>query len=216
MKSFYLSVPIILLILIGCSSTYKVTYYPSKEDFYKDINSSMKNRDVNVVTVDSSFIAFEGSVIKNDTLQTVSNVQEKITLSEIRDFKYYGNGYEAHSASIWLKSGKELTMENVKIMPDSSVQFITTTNKLIPLTDIKHLSYKNHLVGLGSGIFAGITIGAAIGATGLIIRAPEDGMPSEDKWNSGSSAIFGAVCGIVTGAIVGAIIGWDMIYQFNP
>ena len=216
MKSFYLSIPILLLFLIGCSSTYTTKYFSSKKDFYKYINSSIKNRNVNVVTIDSSFTSLEGSVIKNDTLQTVSNVQEKIPMSEIRDIKYHSNGYEAQSATIWLKSGEELNKENVMILPDSSVLFIHITNEKIPLTDVKHLSYSNHWLGLGSGIFAGITIGAAIGATGLIIRAPEDGMPSEDKWNSGSSAILGAVCGIVTGAIVGAIIGWDMIYQFNP
>ncbi len=213
-KSYYLSMSIIFLFLIGCSSTYKVTDYPSKAKFHEDINSSIKIRDVDVVTVDSSFTSLEGSRIKDDSLKTVYRIKEKISLREIRDIKYYGSAYEAPSASIWLKNGEELNTENVKVLPDSSVQFINITNELIPLMNVKHLSYTNHWSGLGMGAFYGMITGAAIGASGWILK--DTGSGNNEKIDRVASSFWGAVYGIVIGTIVGAIIGWDNIYQFNP
>ena len=209
MKSFYLSIPIIFLFLIGCSSTYKVTYYPSKEAFYEDVSGSMKNRDVNVVTVDSSFTALEGSKIKDDSILIVANIQEKIPLSEIKDIKYYGNAYEAPSAYIWLKSGEELNTNNVKVLSDSSIQFINITNEKIQLADVKHVSYTNHWVGMGVGMFTGVLTGIALASSNLEIKYSGGGIEFNNYF-------WGFMVETVLGTIVGAIIGWDMIYQFNP
>ena len=216
MKLYYLSLIIIFMFLIGCSTTYKVTNYFSKEDLYKKANSSMKSRDVNVVTIDSSFTAFEGSRIKDDSLQIVAKIQETLSLKDIKKIKYYGNAYEAPPASILLKSGKELNTENVKVLPDSSVQFINITNENIPLANVKHLNYTNHWVSMIPGFFGGAAIGAAIGATGWIIKVPEGGLFSGNKIDHGSSAVVGATFGIVIGIVVGAIIGKDYTYQFGP
>jgi hypothetical protein len=205
MKYSCLSIPIIFMFFIGCSS-YKVINYPSKEAFHEDVNGSMKNRDVNVVTVDSSFTALEGSRIEDDSLQIVANIQEKIPQSEIKDIKYYGNAYEVPSAYIWLKSGEELNTKTVRVLPDSTVQFINITNKYIPLTDVKHINYTNHWVGLGTGTFAGIL-------TGLIVASI---MVNQSEAWSRTGGTFLVIPGTVVGAILGAIIGWDMIYQFGP
>ena len=209
MKSFYLLLPTILLFLIGCSSTYRVTNYHSKEAFHEDVNSSMSSRDVNVVTVDSSFTALEGSRIKDDSLQIVFRTKEKIPLSKIRDIKYYGNAYEAPSASVWLKSGEELTTEKVKILPDSSVQFINITNETIPLTDIKNVNYTNHWVGLGVGMFAGAMTGFALARLNLEIKYSGGGIEFNNYF-------WGFMVETVVGTILGTIIGWNIIYQFIP
>ncbi len=209
MKSFYVSIPIIFLFLVGCSSTYRVTNYPSKEKFHKDVNGSMKIRDVNVVTVDSSFTAIEGSRIEDDSLLIVANIQEKIPLSEIKGIKYYGNGYEAPSAHMWLKSGEELNTKNVKVMPDSSIQFTDITNKKIQLTDVKHISYTNHWVGMGVGTFAGVLTGIALASSNLEIKYSGGGIEFNNYF-------WGFMVETVVGATLGAIIGWDIIYQFNP
>ena len=205
MKKYYLSIPIIFLFLTGCS-TYEVINYPSKEAFHEDANSSMKSRDVNVVTVDSSFTAIEGSRIEDDSLQIVSRTKEKIPRSEIRNIKYYGNAYRTLTASLWLKNGEELTTENVKILPDSTVQFINITNKYIPLTDIKNVNYSNHWVGLGVGTFAGTL-------TGLVVASIM--VNQSEGWGRSGGAFF-ILAGPVVGAILGAIIGWEYTFQFGP
>jgi hypothetical protein len=224
MKLFYLSIPIIFLFLIGCSSTYKVTDYPSKAKFHEDINSCITNRDVNVVAVDSSFTSFAGSRINDDSLQIVSKIQEKIPLKEVKDIKgikYYGSAYQGPSASIWLKSGEELRTENVKILPDSTIQFTNIANGYIPIDKVKEISYKTGwpgaLTGIPIGLGGGAIIGGILGSAGVIFHINSGGM--KDTFDKGQSAFVGMVSGgfigIVTGFIVGYITGWDNIYQIN-
>jgi len=112
---------------MGCSSTYKVTDYPSKEKFYEDINNSIGNRDFNVVTDDSSFTGFRGSEIKNDSLYAVTRIIEKketISSEDIKEIKYFGKAYEEPSADIWLKNGEELRAENLMNLPGSKIIII--------------------------------------------------------------------------------------------
>ena len=206
------------MFFIGCSSTYRVTDYPSKAKFLEDVNSSIKNRDFNVVTTDSLFTCLEGSKIKDDSLYVIAkNVGDEIPLKDIKDMKYYySNTNEDPSAYIWLKNGKELRVFNVNISSNSYLQFTNINNEQIPLMDIKHLSYTNHWKGLAPGIYLGMTAGGLIGATGLIIKIPEDGNNRDNRLNYGSSFLFGAIYGIVIGAIVGCIVGFENIYEFNP
>ncbi|MGB8317856.1 MAG: hypothetical protein WCE54_07010 [Ignavibacteriaceae bacterium] len=213
MRIYYFFVPFIFLLLIGCSSTYKVTKYFSKEDLYKDANSSMKSRDINVVTVDSSFTAFEGSQIDDDSLHAITQIQEmkeKIPLRETKEIKYFGKSYEEPSAIIFMKNGTELRRNKVKIMPDSIIQctHLEVTKEYIPLTKIEHISYSNHWIGLGVGAFGGAIIAGVIAASDLEIKYSGGGI----EFNNG----IWAISEIVIGAIVGAIIGWDNIYEFNP
>ena len=82
--------------------------YTSQAKFYKDINNSIKNRKVKVITDDSSFVSYAGSEIKYDSLQVVSKILLEIPINEIKDItnvKYYGIPDEGPSAAIRLKSG---------------------------------------------------------------------------------------------------------------
>lgn len=59
----------------GCSSTYRITDFSSKEKFYKDFNSFAKNRNVNVRLVnDSTFSSPNGAIISNDSLRLIDKV----------------------------------------------------------------------------------------------------------------------------------------------
>jgi len=222
MRIFYFFTPVIISCLIGCSTTYTVTNYPSVAKFHEDINSSIEDREVNIVTVDSSFTSIAGSKIKEDSLQIVSKIQEQIPMKEVKNInhiQYYGNA-EGPSASIWLKSGGELRVENVKILPDSTMQFTNITNKNIPIEMIKNINYKNGwpsaLAGIPIGLVSGALVGGILGSAG-IIQITDGGMT--DTYDKGQSimvgAFSGALIGIVTGAVVGYIIGWDHIYLFN-
>ena len=215
MKYFYLPIPILFLFLIGCSTTYRISNYSSKEEFYKDINNTIKNRSTDIVANDSSYTLSEGSKIKDDTLYTIVKIPyKKIPLRDTREIKYFGETYEEPSAYIWTKSGKELNAENVKIMPDSSLQFTDITSDHIPLDRIKEISYKTRGIGIPLGFAGGILVGGLIGSTGWIINIKEGGQPPF-LFNAGTSILYGATIGAVIGSIIGYIIGWNYVYWFK-
>jgi len=89
MKLFY--IPILFLLLIGCSHTYEVSKYYSEEDLNKDFNKSAPSKELKVVlTNDSSFNVFKG-VIVNDTMllnyNSLSTIKS-IPLSTINEVSY--------------------------------------------------------------------------------------------------------------------------------
>lgn len=224
MKSFYLSVPILFLFFIGCSTTHRITDFPSKEDFYKDINSSIKNKDVNVFTADSSFVSSAGSGIKNDSLQTVVKMQvDTIPLKDVKDIKYFGSAYQEPSAYIWLKNGKELRPESIKKISNSMIQLanLSINSGYIPIDKVKEIRYKTRwqstLLGAPAGFAGGAVVCGILGATGIMFRTENGG--NHPKFDPGTSmiagAFWGAVIGTITGAIIGYIAGWDHIYQLN-
>ncbi len=224
MKLFYLVIPIALVFFIGCSSTFKVTDYSSKEKFYEDVNNSIKNRDFNLVTADSSFTALAGSIIKDDSLKTTSKFQEKIIpLKDVKSIKYFGNAYEIPSATVWLGNGKELRAEQIKELPDSMIQLtnVRVSSGYISVDKIQAISYKTRwqctLLGAPIGFASGALIGGILGRSGAIIHINDGG--NHPTFDSGTSmvvgAAWGALIGTVTGIIVGYIIGWDHVYQFH-
>lgn len=84
----FLSVPVIFLFLIGCSSTYKATDYSSKEKFLEDVNNSINNRNFNATAIESSFTCIEGKV-KDDSLYAIAKLPgEKIPLKDIKEIQY--------------------------------------------------------------------------------------------------------------------------------
>ena len=225
MKSFYFSIPILFLFLIGCSTTYKLTDYSSKEKFQEDINRCIKNRDVNVVTVDSSFISSAGSEIKDNSLQIVTKIkEEKISLKDVKDIKYFGKAYEEPSAYVLLESGKELRAKNIKKLSNSIIQLrnISKNSGYIPIDKVKEINYKTRwqstLLGVPAGLAGGAVVCGILGGTGITFRTESGGNhPTFDPANSAIvGAIYGALIGTITGAIVGNIIGWDHIFLFNP
>ena len=229
MKILYLFVTLspLLLMAIGCSSTYKVIDYPSEEKFHEDINSSIENRNFDVVTDDSSFTCFEGSKITDDSLYAVTKIlKEKETISsrDIKEIKYFSKAHEAPSTTIWLKNGEELRAEDVMNLSGSTLQFtnIKINSGYIPIDKVKEISYKakwkGTLIGVPRGFVFGIIAGGILGATGTITHVNEGGNHlTFDQWTSMiEGAALGAVIGIVVGPIIGYIIGWNNIFQFEP
>ena len=141
MKYFYLSIPVIFLFLIGCSSTSKKTDYPSKEDFYKHINFSIKDRNVNVFTTDSSFTCLKGSIIKDDSIQRMVKIK-KISSSNIKGLP---------------DSSKWFTKTVREYIPLTKINQISYTNHWngVPL-------------GFTSGLVGGAAMGAIFAKSDLI------------------------------------------------
>lgn len=224
MRSVYFLLSIVSLIFVSCSSTYNVTDFPSTEKFKEDINSSIKNRDINVVTFDSSFTSLAGSEIKGDSLLTVAKIQEeKISLKDVKNVKYFSHANEIPSAYVWLKNGKELKAESIKELPDSVIQLtnLTVNSGHVPINKVQEISYKTRwqstLIGIPLGFAGGAVAGGILGATGTIIRVNNGGNhPSFDSGDSFYAGfVLGAVIGTVTGTILGYILGWNHIYRFS-
>jgi len=91
MKLFYLTVAIVFLFIIGCSHTYEVSKYYSKEDLKKEFNRSAPSKVLKVVlTNDSSFNVFKG-VIVNDTMYlnyNSTNTIKSIPVSTVNEVIY--------------------------------------------------------------------------------------------------------------------------------
>jgi hypothetical protein len=69
MKIIIFIVTFISLFLIGCSSIYTVKDFSSKDKYYEDFNSFVKNKNVKVtLNNDSSLTTFENTRISDDTL----------------------------------------------------------------------------------------------------------------------------------------------------
>ena len=68
-KLFYLSIPVVFLIFIGCSSIYNATEYTSIKKYYDDFNKSAEGNTLKVTLInDSSLVIPEGAKIKNDSI----------------------------------------------------------------------------------------------------------------------------------------------------
>ena len=75
MQNIYSLLFVLVLLLMGCSFTYTIKNFHSKEKFYEDFNNSAKNKDLNITLInDSSFSVIGGRVLKQDTLYTSTNV----------------------------------------------------------------------------------------------------------------------------------------------
>ena len=75
MKNTYIILFIFSLLLLGCSSTYTVKNFSSKDRFYRDFIRSADTKDLNITLLNDSLVQTTGGVIiKHDTLFTSTNV----------------------------------------------------------------------------------------------------------------------------------------------
>ncbi len=82
---------VLVLILTGCSSTYTLKNFSSKEKFYENFNNYMSNKPVKVTFVeDSSFIISENVKISNDSLISLftgQNAINNLPLEKVREIR---------------------------------------------------------------------------------------------------------------------------------
>lgn len=170
MKLVYLSLSVICLIYVGCSTTYNLADVSSNEELVKEYNNSTQSKKVEVT-------------LHNDSLLTVPEGTE-------------------------IKNGNML----LKYSPDYYPSKINR-DVMVPLTEVKQASYKNHWKSMAPGIYSGFTVGGIVGATGSIFKYETGGNPPVK--DTARNFFMGALSGAILGGIVGYIIGWDNIYQFH-
>ena len=203
----------------GCSSTYTLKDFSSREKFYEDFNNFAADKNINIILInDTSITASYGGSISNDTLDAITNVQEigkKLLKIEIKEIKYYYKTNFTHpECRVILQNGKEFNEKNISILPDSSVEYTVTKkiNRSFPINKVKEITYKNHWLGVPARFFSGIISGAVIGFWAYsIITSNNEGA---------NDAGFAFTAGIGLGGLIGGVLGWlkgyNYTYQFNP
>jgi hypothetical protein len=217
MKIFYLLIPVFSLLLIGCSSTYKVTDFPSKAKFYADFNKSASNKTLKIKLSSDSSYTYSGAEIVNDTLYCINNENEIINkiilLSDIKEIKYSGSNFT--KGSILLKDGESFEADEININNDTvSFSYINSINILncsISINRVKEISYKNHWMGIPGGLIPGFICGLG---GGFLIG---DTIPTDrahlDKY---LAIVYGPILGVIIGSVWGWLNGRIYTYKFNP
>jgi hypothetical protein len=219
MKIIYSIVITLLIFLAGCSSTYRISDFPSEEKFYENINNSIKNKNVKITLVsDSTFFSNNIIRISNDTLILIEQVKVQnkfIEKNDTRKIKFYFNELTRdYSADIILRTGEYIKADNIELMQDSSIQFSKLyAYNYFPLSNVKEISFKNiflgSLIGFGIGIPSGYGLGALIGS---IFNTN-----NKDEANSISTLFLTCfIAAPVISGILGSIIGYTYTYEFNP
>jgi hypothetical protein len=219
MKILLIVISTSVLLFTGCSSTYTIKYFSSKDNFYNDFNKFAGNKSLKVTLInDSSFISEEGVKISNDSLILpfmTPEVNKSVPFNEIKNIDYLSSNFTSPSAEIYLKNGNKFYGRNIKITDDSIVNFIDYSRNSIyyslPLIRIKKICYKERWKNLSAGLLGGAGVGLI---TGLVIVSSYPN--NKDHPDSYLTYIFSPVIGAVLGSAIGWIVGYTYTYQFNP
>ncbi len=207
------------LILISCSSIYTEKNFSSKEKLYQNFNNSVKETSVNVTFQnDSSAIFKNGAFIENDTLfankYLFSRQEMTVNLSEIQNIEYTRNNHK--SAVLFLKNGKKLKAENIKMgnntLNFSTIDKVKVTQNIAPLSQLKQASYKNRWLSLFPGSVVGTVLGFIGGAILYSILIVNE---NHENLTKGIISLSLVPIGAIVGIIWGWISGYNYIYQFN-
>lgn len=219
MKLFYLIIPTSILIFVGCSSTYRITDFKSKDEFYKDINKSINNREVDVTLKnDSTFTTNENGAQVNENFLSLTLyrtvIDTAIPTNEIKNIDYSSN-FKNPSAFIKLKDGTTINAKNMKASKEN-IEFDTRLpySYNIPINKVNEISYKTCLSGIITGFLTGTLTGGLIGATGLVFKPRNGGNPPL-QIDTFEATIAGALTGAILGPIIGCIIGHHYNYEFK-
>lgn len=218
MKFSYLIIPFVTLILVGCSETYKVTDFNSKNDFNEYVNKHIKDREVNVTLKnDSTFTTNENGAQVNQNFLTLKLYKSKDTtllLDEIQNINYNTN-FGNPSVHLKLKNGNTINAENIRRSANSlefNTKFPYSYN--ISINKVNEINYKTHLSGIIAGFLTGTLTGGLIGATGLVFKPRNGGNPPLQV-DTFQAAIAGALVGAIIGPIVGYFIGHSYNFEFR-
>ncbi|MHB8579540.1 MAG: hypothetical protein ACYDA4_06730 [Ignavibacteriaceae bacterium] len=224
---YYLITAFFSLVILGCSSTYAIKDFSSKEKFYEDFNNSVKYKNINVtLSNDSSFSVPYGAIISDDSLLTITNIKHTVRLrhSSVKEIKeYYDTDFTYPLHEAILTSGKELKGDDIRILPDSSIEYAVRENvygEKIPLKKVKEVNYKNHWLGIPSGFLIGAVSGIATTyIISLIIKKTVKASNTQDD-NQTNDLYYSIITVPPLGSLAGAIWGWlngyTYTYQFNP
>jgi hypothetical protein len=216
MKWLYLVIIFSQILFIGCSSTYRISDFSSKEKFYEEFNKSTEDESLNVILAnDSAFTIDNGAKIVNDSLviYNVKTVELVISLDEIQAIE---NSSKNVPYKIILKNGDSIQIKGIKILANSKADILTVEDlnrpRVLSLNNIKEISYKDHWQGVTIPSILGVVVGFGVG---IIIIASS---PFSNTYSPPVIAIIvsSVALGLVGGGILGWLDGYTYTYEFNP
>jgi hypothetical protein len=210
MKILNLIVGFLTLIIVGCSSTYRLSDFPSKKKFYEDFNKSAKNESLRIVLKNDSTIAAEyGAEISNDSLILNKFITKEQTIrrDEIKEIEY-----GAFNMTMRLKNGKSFELKSNKILSDSLILVLYYEPEYLPINKVNLICYKAHWAAVPAGIGLGIVSGFFIGSILIPTDDQDDGVIPSSFF---LGLVSGFTVGLISGGIVGYIIGDTYIYEFS-
>ncbi|MHB1685991.1 MAG: hypothetical protein ACYCVH_01215 [Ignavibacteriaceae bacterium] len=210
------------LVILGCSSSYTIKDFTSKKKFYEDFNKSVKYKNINVtLSNDSSFSVPYGAIISDDSLLTITNIKYTVRLrhSSVKEIKdYYETDFTYPLHEVILTNGKELKGDDIRILPDSSIEYTVRENvygEKIPLKKVKEVNYQNHWLGIPLGFLIGAVSGFGVSYI-LDHQFVNKNDPDKQSQQNINIYIAGIPLGALTGIIWGWLNGYTYTYQFNP
>ena len=225
MKKPYLLLFALFLLTAGCSSTYTIGDFISKQKFFESYNGFAKEKNVKIIlTSDSAFYSNNMTEIDNDTLYVLNKVtvkrEFKILSNEIKSIHYMDAGYK--TANILLENGERIKAENIIAFSDS-MKFLGAKEQFVksilsPIDKVKAISYKNHWLGLPVGLVSGGIVGGLIGAGFIDTYSGQNDNSTGKQFQerNGLGTIIGIGAGIAIGTAVAWFVGYNYTYQFNP
>ncbi len=221
MKSiYYLIVVFFSLVISGCSTTYTIKDFSSKEKFYEDFNNFASSKSLDAELINGTTITVINGYILGDTLYTtgfrIDRKSGEIALSDIKKIDYTGSDYK--SANLLLKNGSQISVEEVNFRNDT----LSYTNSIrqevaMPLSHIQKVSYKNRWFSTPAGFLSGSIIGAYIGSKFPSYSYHTSMSTGKQEIDQNiNSALYGLGSGVIIGTVIGWLIGYTYTYQFNP
>jgi len=216
MKYKYIVIVFFVFLFTGCSSTYKVTNFPSKEKFYEEINNVFKGRESKITLTDDSVVtALDGITIKNNCLfvniNSVEKINMKIALADAIELNF--DNKNASSGIFFLQNGEKIRAEDI-IVEQDSIKFVEVKSVLLPfsiqLDNVKTVNYKNRWKSIFPDAMIGLLSG---GLTGYFWGKTDTNDHGENQGVPG--LIGGAFVGFIAGSITGLSLGFPVTYEFN-
>jgi hypothetical protein len=223
MKNIFFIIIVLSLTLFGCSPTYRVSEFPSKENFFEHFNNFAKDKIVNIKLKNDSLLIGKNIGVINDTLysyeQLIDKLYKKFPLSKIKEINYTDPNYKA--ATLLLENDVKYDADEIKIKSDSvEFSFLNTTtvkNVITPINMIKEVVYRRNWSGVPLGFLTGAVTGYITGAAGAIPVYSDrpNTYPVEKEINRTSAGFYGLLSGAVIGGVIGYFFGYTYTYQFN-
>jgi hypothetical protein len=219
LKGFLISI-IMSFLMIGCYSTYKMSEYASKKEFYEEVNRQVKYKPVQVVLKDKSEItAPGGAVISGDSISLavqVENQEQEININEIDSIGFFGESSLSPFVNIKLKNGRVLFGKNFQTLSDSSCTFtkLKIKYKNFSLRNVKYVMYKDNWRGVPLRMIIGAGMGFV--SSVIIIRTffyeKETGLSNEAQSRLITIPI---ASGALLGGVGGYFLGYNYFYEFD-
>ncbi len=209
--------PLIIAIFIfaGCSQQYIEKQFNSRDEFYSEINHSIKHKNANIEFLSGKNISSDNIYIKGDSAYWTNRFTEHnkmlipLALAKNIDIKsYISQNPVIFNGNIQLTNDSLIEVHNAAFLQDT-ISYNLTHIKLFssPLNEVSSFSYYNHIKAISQYGFAGIFLGGVIG-----YKAGSDAPSQSGESYAALGAVAGSILFGLGGVVAGVIIGNPQIY----